>query len=274
MWEHRAVLKRELEDHDLNNAADIHAKQYQHLVNSAEGWWTVMRLFKKKQFTTGLFLSVNKVFGTLTQEKTSLATLTSTPVAVPTELPPLQKTTLHSKNNNPPRKPPSSRLKSHDMEGAPPHNNGTQLSAPVAPSHAAHARAKQNEGSGILLRHPQDELKEVEAASTQGAKRHRSSSPEGVAGVAKTRSHPSRRATVEALDIEALAQPCSSNRRLNFQLARFANTAHTLKKDEAGIVSKLLEDLLVSKEKGTLARVAQGLVDNMPVRFRSSDQYR
>lgn len=267
MWEHRDVLKQELEDHDIKNAAEADAEQYQMLVNSAQGWWTVMRLFKQKQFTTGLLLSIGRTFRTSMKEGVPLDASTSTSVTAVPQLLPLDKTISHLKDVAPPRKPPSSRLQR--IDDAHLQRNDGQLSTPHHPCRAAQAHAGQQEGNMSVPQHSQDALKKVPLARTQGTKRHRSPSPEGVTDVTNRHGHPSRRATEQSLDIEAMALACSNNRRLNLQLARFASTAHTLKKDEAGIVAMLLEGLLAFKEKGTLAKVAQGLVDNMPVRFRT-----
>lgn len=263
------MLKQELEDQGLKNAPDIDAEQYQTLVNSAEGWWMVMRLFKKKQFTTGLLLSINRTFGTSSQEEVSLAGSISTPAVMTIELPPPERTTLNLKGTPAPRRPPSSRLQSCRRPDPRPQSNGEQPPKTLMANPTAKAHGKQREGNMPSSQHSQDEPEKGPISCTQGTKRRRSNSPETstVADVDNIRGHPSTRPNVQPLEIEAQVVANSSNRRLDRQLARFTNTAHTLKKDEARTVAILLEGLLASKERGTLAKVSQGLVDNMPVRF-------
>lgn len=258
MWDQKNVLSQELADHGFTEAAEVVRERYQELVNSAQGWWTLMRLFKKSQFTTGLLLSVKKTFEASEQVKPSVTT--SIPAPVTPEHPTLN--ISEQKNTLPSRKPPSSKAQSCRVED-PCLQVDAKQQAPVPMTAQLCDQQLKRCSSPPLC--SMDELKTVLATKTQGIKRRRSDSPESAGEVNGIHGHSSERSITEGLDDQALA--CSSNRRLNLQLVRLAGVVPALRKREANTMALLLEGLLASQERGTLAKVAQGLVDNMPVRW-------
>ncbi|KAG8717729.1 hypothetical protein FRC08_006827 [Ceratobasidium sp. 394] len=269
MWNSRVALKEELAAHRITDAAQATRDQYQILLQRCSGWWSIMRLFKIRTFTTGLKLTVP-----------SQLDLNSEAPAAP----------LTGDVEMVPASEPGTGLLHRTADGRDPLSSAADL--------PAQSHNTLSVGTQLALQPNEDEFQRVSPfpgppSATPGPGGPNSSDktdsvapppcplqPAGPATTNTEAGRPNKRARLQ-LPAATVASSGGSDQAittatahssLDFQARRLLDMSPTMDEDEAKAMAKLVKDILDLKHTGIMFEALEHVQNRLPKYVRRAER--